>query len=59
MARMLAEEDFSDVKACEGASCTLLFADRTRARSRRWCSMGICGNRSKQIAHRHRLKESR
>jgi predicted RNA-binding Zn ribbon-like protein len=59
MARMIAEEDFSDVKACEGASCTLLFADRTRARSRRWCSMGICGNRSKQIAHRHRLKESR
>jgi hypothetical protein len=32
--------------------------DRTRGRSRRW-SMGICGNRAKQIAHRHRLKESR
>jgi predicted RNA-binding Zn ribbon-like protein len=59
LARMLAEEDFSDVKACEGASCTLMFADRTRGRSRRWCSMGICGNRAKQIAHRHRLKESR
>jgi predicted RNA-binding Zn ribbon-like protein len=59
MARMLAEEDLSDVKSCEGASCTLMFADRTRGRSRRWCSMGICGNRAKQIAHRHRLKESR
>jgi predicted RNA-binding Zn ribbon-like protein len=59
LARMLAEEDLSDVKACEGASCTLMFADRTRGRSRRWCSMGICGNRAKQIAHRHRLKESR
>jgi len=59
LARMLAEEDFSDVKACEGATCTLIFADRTRSRSRRWCSMGICGNRAKQIAHRHRLKESR
>jgi predicted RNA-binding Zn ribbon-like protein len=59
MARMLAEEDLSDVKACEGASCTLMFADRTRGRTRRWCSMEICGNRAKQIAHRHRLKESR
>lgn len=59
LARMLAKEDLSDVKACEGATCTLIFADRTRGRSRRWCSMEICGNRAKQIAHRHRLKESR
>jgi predicted RNA-binding Zn ribbon-like protein len=59
LARLLAEEDLSDVKACEGATCTLMFADRTRGRSRRWCSMDICGNRAKQIAHRLRLKESR
>jgi predicted RNA-binding Zn ribbon-like protein len=59
LAKMLAEEDFSNVKKCEGATCTLMFADRTRARSRRWCSMGICGNRAKQIAHRQRLKEQR
>jgi predicted RNA-binding Zn ribbon-like protein len=59
LAKLLAEEDLSDVKTCEGAACTLMFVDRTRGRSRRWCSMGICGNRAKQIAHRHRLKESR
>jgi predicted RNA-binding Zn ribbon-like protein len=59
LARLLAEEDLSDVKACEGAACTLMFVDRTRGRSRRWCSMGICGNRAKQLAHRHRLKELR
>lgn len=59
LARFLAEEDLSDVKACEGPTCTLMFADRTRARSRRWCSMGICGNRAKQSAHRHRLKDQR
>jgi predicted RNA-binding Zn ribbon-like protein len=58
LAKLLAEEDFSNVKTCEGATCTLMFADRTRGRSRRWCSMEICGNRAKQIAHRHRLKES-
>jgi predicted RNA-binding Zn ribbon-like protein len=59
LASMLTEEGLSDVKACEGAACTLMFADRTRARSRRWCSMEICGNRAKQIAHRQRLKEQR
>ncbi|HEY2464584.1 MAG TPA: ABATE domain-containing protein [Steroidobacteraceae bacterium] len=59
MAEVLAEEDLSDVKACQGTTCTLMFADRTRGRSRRWCSMEICGNRAKQIAHRHRMKESR
>jgi len=59
LARMLAEEGLSDVKTCEGATCTLMFADRTRARSRRWCSMEICGNRAKQIAHRQRLKQQR
>jgi predicted RNA-binding Zn ribbon-like protein len=59
LARFLAEEDLSDVKACEGPTCTLMFADHTRGRSRRWCSMGVCGNRAKQTAHRHRLKEQR
>lgn len=57
LARLVCTEDFADVKACEGPACTLLFADHTRARARRWCSMAICGNRAKQAAHRHRLKE--
>jgi predicted RNA-binding Zn ribbon-like protein len=56
LAACVCEEDFSDVKACEGASCTLLFADHTRARARRWCSMAICGNRAKVAAHRERRK---
>ena len=57
LARLVCTEDFSDVKACEGPACTLLFADHTRGRTRRWCSMAICGNRAKQAAHRHRVKE--
>jgi predicted RNA-binding Zn ribbon-like protein len=56
LAKFVCEEDFSDVKACEGPACTLMFVDRTRARTRRWCSMAICGNRAKQAAHRNRLK---
>ncbi|MFF2062162.1 CGNR zinc finger domain-containing protein [Streptomyces sp. NPDC058200] len=59
LARFLSEEDLSDVKACEGPACTLLFVDHTRGRVRRWCSMALCGNRAKQAAHRNRLKNSR
>jgi predicted RNA-binding Zn ribbon-like protein len=57
LARFVSSQDFTYVKACEGPACTLLFADRTRGRARRWCSMAICGNRAKQAAHRHRSKE--
>lgn len=56
LAKLVCEESFSDVKACEGPACTLLFADHTRARTRRWCSMALCGNRAKQAAHRNRVK---
>lgn len=56
MARFVASEDFRDIKTCEGAHCTLLFADHTRARARRWCSMSACGNRAKVAAHRSRKK---
>jgi predicted RNA-binding Zn ribbon-like protein len=56
LANLVVTEDFANVKACEGPACTLLFADHTRGRARRWCSMAICGNRAKQAAHRHRVK---
>ena len=59
LARLVSTEDFSQVKACEGHPCTLMFADHTRGRARRWCSMAACGNRAKQAAHRHRLKRHR
>lgn len=59
LARCVCDEDFVDIRACEGHACTLIFADRTRRRARRWCSMAVCGNRAKQAAHRHRLKAER
>lgn len=55
MAKLVSKEDFTHVKACEGPTCTLLFADHTRGHVRRWCSMSACGNRAKQLAHRHRV----
>jgi predicted RNA-binding Zn ribbon-like protein len=59
LARCVCDEDFADIRACEGASCTLVFVDRTRRRGRRWCSMALCGNRAKQAAHRDRLRTKR
>ena len=59
LAKFVCEENFEHVKACEGAGCTLMFADHTRRKARRWCSMAMCGNRAKQAAHRNRLKNLR
>ena len=59
LARCVCDEDFINIKACEGHKCTLIFADRTRRHGRRWCSMALCGNRSKQAAHRNRLRAER
>ena len=59
LAQLVCSEDFSNVKACEGPICTLMFADHTRGRARRWCSMALCGNRAKQSAHRRRLEGRR
>jgi predicted RNA-binding Zn ribbon-like protein len=59
LAQFVCTEDFSNVRACEGPACTLLFCDHTRGRRRRWCSMALCGNRAKQAAHRQRLRGPR
>jgi predicted RNA-binding Zn ribbon-like protein len=56
LAQFVCEEDFANVKACEGHRCTLVFSDHTPRRARRWCSMAVCGNRAKQAAHRSRRK---
>lgn len=59
LARLISEENFTFVKACEGPACSLLFVDHTRGHARRWCSMALCGNRAKQAAHRRRVKVQR
>jgi predicted RNA-binding Zn ribbon-like protein len=56
LARFTCEENFADVRACEGGNCTLMFVDNTRRKARRWCTMATCGNRAKQAAHRDRLR---
>jgi predicted RNA-binding Zn ribbon-like protein len=42
------------LKACTEDSCQWAFYDTTRNRSRTWCSMDVCGNRTKTRRYRER-----
>ncbi|MGH9249839.1 MAG: CGNR zinc finger domain-containing protein [Acidimicrobiales bacterium] len=42
------------MKVCVNDTCRWAFYDHSRARSGKWCSMGVCGNRAKQQAWRRR-----
>jgi hypothetical protein len=42
------------LKACRREICQWLFYDRSRNRSGVWCSMAVCGNRTKTTAYRAR-----
>src|SRR5262245_25461007 len=46
--------DPSLVKKCQNPACVLFFYDTTKNHARHWCSMSLCGNRSKVAAHYHR-----
>jgi predicted RNA-binding Zn ribbon-like protein len=46
------------LKACPGPHCGWLFYDASRNASSRWCSMSICGNRTKTAAYRRRRRET-
>jgi predicted RNA-binding Zn ribbon-like protein len=44
------------MKACPGPHCGWLFYDGSRNASSTWCSMSICGNRTKTAAYRQRRR---
>lgn len=44
------------LKSCPGPHCGWLFYDASRNASSRWCSMSICGNRTKTAAYRQRRR---
>ena len=46
------EGTWERLKACD--RCSWAFYDRSRNRSGRWCSMDVCGNRTKTRAYRRR-----
>jgi predicted RNA-binding Zn ribbon-like protein len=46
------------VRECADQNCGALFLDGSRPGTRRWCSMGTCGNRAKKTTLRARRRES-
>jgi predicted RNA-binding Zn ribbon-like protein len=50
----MADGSWPRLKACVNDECQWAFYDRSRARSGKWCQMGVCGNRAKQRAWRTR-----
>jgi predicted RNA-binding Zn ribbon-like protein len=45
---------WSRLKACRAEDCRWAFYDHARNRSRHWCSMAVCGNRTKARTYRRR-----
>jgi predicted RNA-binding Zn ribbon-like protein len=54
-AEILTEPDRARLRTCANPECGLLFCDNSRTHRRRWCSMAVCGNRSKvaSFSRRH------
>jgi predicted RNA-binding Zn ribbon-like protein len=62
IARIVAEAQiegtWSRLKACPGRDCGWAFYDHSRNRSASWCSMSICGARTKAREYRRRKRGS-
>lgn len=48
---------WSRLKVCSSDTCQWAFYDRSKNRSGRWCSMRVCGNRTKTRAYRARQRD--
>jgi predicted RNA-binding Zn ribbon-like protein len=51
-----AEGTWERLKACQEETCRWAFVDTSKNRSRAWCSMRVCGNRTKTRAYRARRR---
>jgi len=54
----ISEGTWERLKACREHSCEWAFYDHTKNRSGAWCTMAVCGNRSKARAYRERRASS-
>ena len=52
----MADDTWPRLKACRLHSCQWAFYDQSKNRSRTWCSMKVCGNRTKARAYRERRR---
>jgi predicted RNA-binding Zn ribbon-like protein len=53
---LLCNGDRRRVRKCSSPSCVLFFYDTSKNRTRRWCSMDLCGNRAKVAAYYRRQR---
>ncbi len=54
VATSMADGSWYRLKLCGNPRCRWAFFDRSKNRSRVWCAMAACGNRSKVMAYRKR-----
>jgi len=54
VAEAMADGTWTRLKACRAEDCRWAFYDHARNRSRHWCSMAVCGNRTKARTYRRR-----
>ncbi|MEU8248609.1 CGNR zinc finger domain-containing protein [Nonomuraea sp. NPDC048916] len=55
----VADASWERLKVCAEHGCQWAFIDVSKNRSRSWCSMRLCGNRTKTRAYRARKQGSR
>jgi predicted RNA-binding Zn ribbon-like protein len=58
-AELLTSRDMGAIRVCADDTCGWLFVDRSRNRSRRWCSSADCGNRARARRHAQRVRAIR
>jgi len=56
--RSMADGSWPRLKACREDTCQWAFYDHSRNRSGTWCSMAVCGNRTKARKYRERHKST-
>ncbi|MBC6460914.1 CGNR zinc finger domain-containing protein [Actinomadura sp. HBU206391] len=55
-AHVCATGEWRRLKRCPDHTCGWVFWDATRSRTRRWCTMRVCGNRAKTRAYSERRR---
>jgi len=54
VAELAPTDEWKRLKGCRDENCRVAFYDKSRNRSRAWCSMEVCGNREKARSFRAR-----
>ena len=54
VAELAPTDEWKRLKGCRDEHCRVAFYDKSRNRSRAWCSMEVCGNREKARSFRAR-----